>query len=72
MDLYEKVKSYPQRRKAAEASRKADKRERGKSISDWIDAISTGVSTEKYRDGWDRIFGSKGRDEISDEGEGRP
>ena len=69
MDLYESFQDSQNRRASKEASRKADKLERGKSISDWMDSITTGSSTKKYREGWDRIFGKERRDDISGEGD---
>lgn len=66
-DLVERFETF---KKNLASEERAKPKRRQDRLDDRRPAWEIGVgSNSKYRDGWDRIFGSKARNAISDEGE---
>lgn len=67
MGLYDNFKNFE--KKLASEDRAKPQRRLDKAmdqLSPW--EIATSAQTDKYREGWDRIFGNETRDTIPNEG----
>lgn len=67
MDMYDKFKTFE---KNLASEQRARPKRRLDKINDRLAPweIATSPQSEKYRTGWDRIFGSKTGNTVSDEG----
>ena len=65
MGIYDDHKAFVKRLDEHEKKRKADKLGRGKEIAEWVQKDSkptAGINSERYRENYDRIDWSKGKD----------
>ena len=67
-DLYQNFKRFE---KDLASEQRARPRRRLDKVNDRLAPweIATAPQTDKYREGWDRIFGNKTRNPVQDEGE---
>jgi len=67
MDLYKKFQNFEKNLASEQRARPKRRLDRiNDRLAPW--EIATSPQSEKYREGWDRIFGAKTRNTVQDEG----
>ena len=65
MDLYENFKKFEKKVTVDKAEKKKNRWMRKNDVRSWLNKrdagnnIKSAISTEEYREGWDRIFGKE-------------